>query len=424
MRSPPAYLAGRLLLATWAVITCLVLGSANLETASAQETVPVRGRVINGTAGAAVPPQLVVLMLVSDQEGRAVSSLQATIDETGRFEFPQAEVVAGGSYALGVDYGGIFYKSTLGIDDLRDEVQVTVYETTQDLSAVRVTRQLLVIAEVEAAEREIGALQFVNLSNGTDRTLVPDLSNPQQMSFLRFSLPPKSREINVPGGQIISVGTGFALTAPVFPGDHTLSFSYRFPYEGNRVFYLERLLQGADLYQVLVPQRLGDIEVAPLQSAPPITLEGITYLAWEGREFDPGQGIVLELSNLPEPSLVSRLSRSVSGVTFWTVAIPGALTAVLCVLLLFGTFRVPGRVPGRVAGAAPAPDVAELGGDLNEPEQREALVRALAALDERFESGEIPAEEYHQRRDGLKTRILETPGPTAVGKQLPEMDRP
>ena len=56
------------------------------------------------------------------------------------------------------------------------------------------------------------------------------------MSFLRFSLPPGTHDLdvqsNLPSREIISVGSGFAVTSPVTPGGHSVEFSYIFPYEG------------------------------------------------------------------------------------------------------------------------------------------------------------------------------------------------
>ena len=107
------------------------------------------------------------------------------------------------------------------------------------------------------------------LNNSSDRTLLPDLTKPGQISFLRFALPLQADELNVrsnlPGGNVISIGTGFALTSAVLPGDHNLEFSFRFPYTGDSVSYRQSLPQGAEVYQVLVPRRLAQVEVRPLR---------------------------------------------------------------------------------------------------------------------------------------------------------------
>ena len=194
--------------------------------ASAQETVNVSGVVLNGTGGGGVPTGVTVLMLVSGQDGGLVFTGQTVTDGRGRFRFDQAPLLPGGSYSLSADFQSVFYNAVLGPEDLSEDVQLTVYETTQDVSLVKVTRQVLVIAEVDGKERKVAAIEFVRLSNSGDRTLLPDLANVQRLGFLRFSLPPLAEELNVqsdlPGGEIISIGTGFALTSPVVPGEHSV----------------------------------------------------------------------------------------------------------------------------------------------------------------------------------------------------------
>ena len=396
------------------LVCCAVLAAALAATltvrapspASAQGTVTVSGVVLNGTGGGAVPSEVTVLMLVSRQDGGLVSTGQTITDGRGRFQFDQAPLTPGGSYSFSADFQRVFYHAVLGPEDLSGGVQLTVYETTQDVSLVKVTRQVLVIAEVDGKDREVAAIEFVRLSNAGDRTLLPDLANVQRLSFLRFSLPPLTEELNVqsdlPGGEIISIGTGFALTSAVVPGDHSVEFSFRFPYQGASVSYRQSLLQGADVYQILVPERLGQVVVLPLAPMPPVNIQGTSYRAWGGSGFGPGQGIDLKLTNLPQPSWGARLESSFTGGAFWRVAIPSVLGALLAFLLLFGGFR-PSRGPSRD------------GTNSGERQQRELMVRAVAELDERFQRGEVPEAEYQLERSGSKSRILEADRSAAGG---------
>ena len=333
-----------------AAALALVVVTSGPEPSFAQGSLTISGVVVNGTDGGTLPPELLVLMLVTSPDGRLVATSQAISDETGRFQSSELPLVAEGTYAFSVEYAGVLYTSTLSRKALSEDVRLTVYETTQDVSVVRVTRQVMVIAEVIEKDREIAAIEFVHLSNESDRTLLPDLANPARMSFLRFSLPPQARELEVqsdlPGREIISVGTGFAVTSPVVPGDHSVEFTYLFPYRDDTVSYRQAFLQGAEVYQVLVPDRLVQVEVAPLDREAPINIQGTVYQAWEGRDFKPGQGIELKLLHLPEPSVLARLEKSITSGAFWQVALPSILGAVLVFLLIFGGLK--GRVGSRV----------------------------------------------------------------------------
>ena len=363
----------------------------------------VNGQVVNGTSGGRPPAQLLVLVLATDGSGGLVATGQAFSDQSGRFTVTELPLLESGRYIFSVDYAGVMYTATLGHGDLARDLRITVYESTEDVSVVQVTKQVQVIAEVDKKDREVEAIEFVLLTNESDRTLVPNLANPAQMSFLRFSLPPQAYNLKVqsdlPSREIISVGTGFAVTSPVLPGGHSVEFSYFFPYRGNAVSYRQALLQGAEVYQVLVPKRLPTIRLAPLEREASVNIEEVEYQVWEAREINPGQGIILELNGLPEPGLVDRVEKSLTNATTWHVALPGALGAVLAFLLLFGALK---------AHSMPRPqledDLQVSGGNTVD---RAGLIKDIADLDGLFELGEIPDAEYRERRQRLKDRILE-----------------
>lgn len=342
----------RLLLGLAVLIALVVLAGNYCGVSWAQEQQAVGGTVENGTAGGSVPAGLIVLVLAADEEGRAVYSGQAATDEIGRFQVPGLPVVDGARYSFRVDYAGVSYGVVVAAAGLSEEVRLTVYGTTSDGSAIQVTNQVTVIAQVDKKEREIAAIEFVRLTNRGDRTVLPDLANPAQMGFLRFSLPPRVRDLNVnsdlPSGEIISVGTGFALTSNVIPGDHSVEYSYVFPYRGDAVSYRQSFHQGAEVYQVLVPGRFSQIEVDPLKQVSSLNIQGTAYQAWEKRGFQRGEEVVVNLGNLPQPSLPERLQKSVTNGILWQFALPGVLGAVLASLLLFGAFRGP---VGSSAGA-------------------------------------------------------------------------
>jgi hypothetical protein len=346
MSSGGAVLARAPLLALPATLAILLF-ALGAETAQAQERVSISGQVINGTEGASLATPLPVTLHAFADGERPVITTSTTADAAGRFSFDGVALGEGWGYVVSVAYAGAVYSVALAVGDLASPVELKVYEATQDAGVVEVTQHVLVVVHVDAKRGQIGAIEFVQLRNTGQRTLVPDLAKPDRVSFLRFSLPPQATELDVqadlPGGQIVSIGTGFAITAPVLPGEHSLRFSYRFPYRGDGISYRQSFLQGARLYQALVPERLAQIQVVPLQPTPPVDLNGAVYRVWEARDFPPGQGLVLELRNLPRPSLLDRIEKSVSDGSFWKVSIPGFLGAALALLLLYGALHRESR---------------------------------------------------------------------------------
>ena len=386
------------------IVSFLMVVGLKAEPGSAQGVVSIKGRVINGTSGAEAPGTLPVLLLATDQDGRVAATAQGLTDDTGGFEFGELPLLDAGQYVFSVDYAGVLYGEVLSPEEISGGVEIQVFETTWDVTVVQVRRQVLVIAGVDRTEREISAIEFVLLANETDRTLLPDVSNPAMMSFLRFSLPPGSHDLdvqsNLPSREVISVGSGFAITSPVIPGRHSVEYSYLFPYQGSALSYRQPLLQGAEVYQVLVPEHLAPLRAGMLDEVEPVRIQGTVYQAWESRNIDAGQGVALELLELPEPSLPDRFQRAITSTTLWRVVLPSALGAFLAVLLLLGAFR--GRAGFRTATealGAPAADV---------PLDLDRMVQEIADLDDRYERGELIDEEYQERRQGLKSRILES----------------
>ena len=380
----------------------LALAATGVGTSRAQESIILEGDVVNGTQGAGpLAAELPVLLLLLAQDGSLAATGQTSTDAAGRFRFDRVDMLEGGTYTLGVEYAGVLYRTSLTAQNLDEELHLTVYETTEDVSVVAVTRQVMVVADVDEEGRQVAATEFVRLVNRGDRTLLPAPLESGRMSFLRFSLPSQAGELSVqsdlPPGEVISVGTGFALTSPVAPGDHAIEFSYLFSYSGDRVSYRQNLPQGAEIYQVLVPEHLPAVQVTGLEPVALVNIQGSAYRAWEGRNFPPGQGPELALVLLPQPGLMARLQNSFSSDTMWRKAIPIGAGAALALLLLFGAFKAP-RGAAAPGGPAPEDSIRDRSSD---------LVQAIAELDERYQRGEVAEDRYQRTRQGLKSRILE-----------------
>ena len=403
----------------WRLLTAFILGLTLLWAAGggyggmapgigAQESVSVQGVAVNGTAGGAVPADLPIMLHAIDPTAGRVATAETVTDAGGGFEFAAVAAPAGGSYVLVMDYAGMRYNSLLEAADLAGPVEFRVYETTRDIGVIRVERQTMVIAGVDETEREIAALELLNITNTSDRTLLPELTNitnPNEISFLRFSLPEGAANLevqaNLPGGDIITIGNGFALTAPVLPGRHQVNYSYTFPYAGDAVAFNQRLIQGAAVYQVLAPERLSGIGVAPLEPRPRLDIDGTGYRVWERRDIAPRQGVALELSNLPQPGLITGLTQTVADAGLWQRAIPIMLGIALAAVLLYGGLR--GKRPAVAAAIAAGGN--DAGNDRLAGEQRRELVQSVALLDERFEQGLVAAAEYQARRRELLAQL-------------------
>ena len=360
----------------------------------------MRGRVINGTSGFSVPDDLAALMLITGPDGTLAVTGQAFVDADGGFVFEDVARVPEGVYTISVDYEGVFYGLSLDEENLGGENVITIFEPTEDAGIIVVDRQVMVITGFDISERMATVTEFVRFTNPTDRTLQANLetARPGMFSFMRFALPPDAANVTVQsdlrGGEVISVGTGFALTAAVPPGEHSVDFAYSFPYEDGRVSYRNSLPQGAGIFQILVPVRWEGIEISGVAPRQPVGIQDQVYRAWEGRDIPPGPGIDLEIERLPQPGVLARVGGTLSGGSFWLAAIPSAMGVALLALLVLGMAR---RYRTAIAGEGGRdPGMDDPGEAVSS--QRVAIVAELASLDELHQQGGMMEEEYLRRR--------------------------
>ena len=235
--------------------------------ASGQESAVISGKVINGTIGAEAPDDLDVTLHVIGDTG-IVNVARATTDDGGRFEFTGVEVIEGASYAVASRYGDILYSVNLSPDFFLAPVEIIVYEPTGVIEDIVVDSDVLLLRKARESTDSITAIEVITLTNTSDRAFIPDLSQPAMMQFLRFSRPPEALELEVasdmPGGQVITVGTGFAISAPVTPGEHRVSYSYRMPYDGDSLEFNHSFPMGAGTFRLLVEAGTAEVSVPPL----------------------------------------------------------------------------------------------------------------------------------------------------------------
>jgi hypothetical protein len=120
----------------------------------------------------------------------------------------------------------------------------------------------------------------------------------------------------------------------------------------------------------------------------------------------------LEITGLPTPGVWSRFSGTVTGGAFWQIAIPSALGATLAAMLLWGMIRGYRPVTAGIES-----DTVVLAVD---PAERAAVVRAVAALDQRYQDGNVAEGEYRAQRPGLMARVLDPGSDQAAEEALGE----
>ena len=168
---------------------------------------------------------------------------------------------------------------------------------------------------------------------------------------------------------------------------------------------------------MLAPVELAAIQISPLEPRPRVDVAGQVYLVWEGREIPPGRGVALELAQLPQPSLPVQMAQTLTDGNLWESAIPVMLSIALAALLIYAWFRGHRPAPAPAGMTAISDSGVDYGGSTGAgvadpaPAGRQALVQAIARLDDSFEQGQLSEGEYQSRRAGLLEQLRPAANP-------------
>jgi hypothetical protein len=352
----------------------------------------VTGQVTNGTAGGAVPGgDGVMLVIFSRKDQTIVDQKTAAIDDSGRYTFAGLDRDPNLVYFTFVRHGGISYPTAQPLqlqDQPSQQADIQVFETSATDDTIRFERLNLLVVGVQPGLLQVMQMGAVN--NSGDRTFVTQ--NPQDQALargLQFALPKGAL-----GGQfqtgfndkdVVPAVGGLQVTSPVTPGQHEFALAFQVPYSGSDADLTVQLpypVGSFNLYVARDGPRLASN--AQLQQQPPAQLGGQTYDLYSAQNLDRSAPIRAQLTGLPSNGGLSNNQIAL-------VSLGVALFVLGGGLLLFGVRRGRPRAPSTV--------------DLEE--ERLQLVVRLAALDERFASGTMAANDYTAQRERGKQRLVE-----------------
>jgi hypothetical protein len=355
-------------------------------TSSPAEPGTIRGLVTNGTPGGSIPGGIEVMLSGFDGDQEAFQqTTTAAVD--GTYVFTNVPAVTDRVYGVTVAYEDVLYFSDsthLTENEAPPDLSVTVYETTTDTAALSIER-LHVLFDFAVAD-QVQVIELWVISNSGDRTVVGAPSR----GIIEVSLPAGATDLafedGSTGDRYIQTADGFGDTEPVIPGKGTSQFifSYWLPYDGSLTF-LRPSDHPINAVVVLLPQTGVTAQGTGLQDLGAQQMSGQAVHTYEGGAIPAGQTLEIELKGQPQEG------SSTAGGGWTNIAIGLGALAVLLIVAGLWWFR-PRVRPSRVADST------------------EALVDAIAGLDDALDAGRIDAAEYRERRDALKRQLRERMG--------------
>ncbi len=181
---------------------------------------------------------------------------------------------------------------------------------------------------------------------------------------------------------IIGSEEGFVDTMPVLPGISEAGYSYKVNYNSGAYTFSRNMNYPTTRYDLLFQGESIEVTGDQLAAGEPITIEDTQFSHLTGEALAPGDILVVQLPNLPVTNN--------QGVAIWIA---------LTLIVLAGGFGLGYLLrKKRVQPVRPEDSL---------DQRRQRLLIELAQLDDDFDGGKIPEEDYRRLRTEMKAQLVE-----------------
>lgn len=355
----------------------------------------VIGKVVNQTSGETLAEPVDVMLHAWDPQNQERVMLHGKAGPDGTFRFEGVDFHQSFSYSVMATYlGASYYSQPANIQ--KDETSLTldarVYDTTKDLSNIAID-QLYVLFYVK--EGELGVTQFYGLSNSGKLTVKDAVTLPRDRTgTLKFHLPEQAANVKFgkdSGGRYVLLPGGFADTAPIPPGEgiSQVVVEYNLPYDGklDYSYFAPVAVKGVNL---LVLEGSGlTLQGDGLTPAGERTLnDGAKFDVYKAPSLEPGESLQLTLRGKPGGETAMNSASTQNGGNPGLGIGAGALGLALLSAGIWWWRR---------RGDEEAEEACE--------DTVEGLLEEIQSLEQAYERGELPEEEYQEKRAGLRERL-------------------
>ena len=386
----------------------LLLSLGLVGTVRAEGAGIIEGQLVNGTADGQAPGSGLTVLLHAYRGELEEDTLETTTDAEGRFRFDGLDTDGGLEYWPEAVYGGVSFSSAeaLQFDDepTTFSTTITVYETTNDDSAIRLD-SVHIIAESFGEVLRISEIHL--FGNGSDRAYVGSDGDGEQGGTVFIPLPEQG--VGVAFGQdtaddrLVEVEGGLMDTAPVPPGRESslVFFSYHLMVTGETVPLERRFSYPVTNLNMLVAQPGLTVRSDQLQSMGIEPFQDRQYELYATQNIPADAPLIMdfvpvetagdaETTGMAATSSQGMVAVSTRGnqKVLLPIGVGLAALAVLAVVLYSQVTRRTAHAP--VSGP----------GLTTDPEARR-LVAELASLEESFEAGELDEAAYERQRSDL-----------------------
>jgi mono/diheme cytochrome c family protein len=361
-------------------------------------------QLVNGSGGE-IPSDLEVTLYGFDNMQMAYSETIQS-GEDGNYLFKDVEIPTGRAYLAAVDYQGSTYGSDVSVAEDTSQpltLPVVIYETMTDASVLTIDRIHIFFDFVDEGTVQVSELFII--SNPTDRAVISD---DESGAVVHFSLPEGTTNLEFQEGSLgeryIQTGDGFADTLRVAPGfgEYQVLFAFEMPYDRSLEF-VQPVNLAANALVILLPDMGVRVRSEFIQDEGIQDVQGTPYLMYSGDGLTAGSTLMLNLSGRPKIGGASLTTPSSQTNLIIGIGAFGIALIVAGVWLYMRSKRK--QVDSEVFDAEiVSKDELEKSSAIQDPD---TVMDAIIALDDMYQSGDLPEEAYQQRRGELKARLKE-----------------
>ena len=354
----------------------------------------ISGQVVSGGDG--TPGGEMEVTLTPFMADNADPETTVKSDSEGRFLFKGLPWDR--SYTVRVNYKGAQYstdKMVFSPEEDSKTLRLPVYEPSDSDENIKIDEAHLIL-QVADGNVSVADLSVLNNTGDTVNVGAMEISDGRKES-LKYSLPEKAADIKfihgLEPGSVVTTEGGFSDTQSVLPGPKRAVFSYIVPLDSGKAVLDKTINYPTASFLLLAADTGDEFTVKGLEEQEPAVIQNERYLKWTGSNLKPGHRVVID---------VKSASTGEGGYIKWAAL--GFLGVIILAGILYSALR--GSNKEEEYGAA------EAEGDMNPgasdlEEKRSALIKEIAALDDKYQTGGVEHNTYTGLREEKKKELLD-----------------
>jgi len=349
-------------------------------------------------------PEPLPVTLYAYRSGQAAMDLVLTATTTtrpgGAFTFEGVANPEGSVFMASATYAGVPYHS---LPSLGEPMTITVFETTTTTNHLLADQLHLIFAFSEAGDLQV--MEVYILTNVGNQTIVVEEGGPFMVDF---PLPEGAQDIDFRSGLVetgLETSDGYWEIPAVRPGGlYGVSYTFSMPYAGKITLNQPIELPVSSVGALLPAMGTLKIESTGLVDSGLSDFGGVSYHVYTGESLRAGSQLAVKITGNPNATA----SEATAGSLESRLGLVIGLGAFGLVLILAGVWI--SRHTRLAATANEAEVMEDEDSGLEEeatdtPEDAEALMDDIIALDDLYQAGELPEEAYRARREELKEKL-------------------